>query len=91
MAATTQGPSGFRNAETALGGADAVPDTVQSPNPGTGVQHIRKGESPGLTGPGPTAGKGAGISVVSIAVLLAIVALVLLMMFGGFGVPLPGR
>jgi hypothetical protein len=91
MAATSQGPSGFRNAETALGGADAVPDTVQAPNPGAGIQHLRKGESPGHAGPGPAAGTGPGISVVSIAVLLAIVALVLLMMFGGFGMQLPSR
>lgn len=89
--ATTQGPSGFRNAEAALGGADAVPETPDVPNPGGGIQRLRKGESNELASPGRTAGKGAGISVISIAVLLAVVALVLLMMFGGFGASLPAR
>ncbi len=89
--ATTQGPSSFQNAETALGGADAISNTVQAPNPGSSIQHVRKGESLDQTAPAPAGGKGAGISVLSIAALVAIVALVLLMFYGGFGAHLPGR
>jgi hypothetical protein len=88
MAATTQGSGSFRNQEAALGGADAVPDTPQAPNPGARSQQLRKGESPGLTG--PTTGKGPGITIVVLGVTFAIVVLVLLMMFGGFGMPLRG-
>lgn len=89
MAATTQGSGSFRNPEAALGGADAVPDTPQAPNPGARIQRLHKGELPGLTG--PTAGKGPGIAAVALGVAFAIVVLVLLMMFGGFGMPLRGH
>ncbi|HEU4539066.1 MAG TPA: hypothetical protein VFS00_33325 [Polyangiaceae bacterium] len=86
----TQGSSGFRNGEAALGGADAVPDTVQSPNTSTAVQTVRKGEGPEVGAPG-SAGKGAGITLISGAVLATIFVVVILMLYAGFGRPALGR
>jgi len=91
MPTPSQGPSGFQNAETALGGGDAVPDTPDVPNPGSAGQLVRKGTKTDEVGLGRPAGRAGGISVISIAAFLGFVVLVLLMLFGGFSLPLPGR
>jgi hypothetical protein len=88
MAIPSQGPSGFQNAETALGGGDSVPDTPDVPNPGSSGQLVRKGTSTDEVGRGRPGGRAAGLSVASMAALLAVIAIVLLMLFGGLSLPL---
>jgi hypothetical protein len=87
----TQGPSGFRNGEAALGGADAVPNTPQEANTGTAVQLLRKGEGPEVGRPDGVQGKGTAITLVSGAVLATIFVIVLLMLYSGFAMPTGAR
>jgi hypothetical protein len=87
----TQGPSGFRNGEAALGGADAVPSTPQESNTGTAVQLQRKGEGPEVGGPDDVKGKGTALTLISGAVLATIFVVVILMLYAGFGMPTLAR
>ena len=78
MTTPSSGPGGFRESEPALGGADAVPDTVQASGHGTEPNAARDGDATARVK------AGGGMGVIGWVVAVIAVGVLVVYLLGAF-------